>query len=120
VQNPSPAATEQRMAPREPFIHQPHAPRVPAEAEYCQQRNFSRDTGELHLAIADSHSHVRVFRWGHADHVELTIRTSTKHTHTDTTTDCTAAELREIASRLLDAAHDLDHFPARVLEGCAA
>lgn len=104
----------------QPFVHQPQAPWVPEEAKYSHQRYFSHGNENRPLKLAEYSCAAKLFRWATSDHVRLTLETHSEHSTTQTTLQLTAAELRELAARLLDAAHDLDTYPARVLMGGAA
>jgi len=113
-------ATQIPTAQPKPFVHLPHAPYVPEEDPYKEQRSFSRGDENRGLRLADYNTSVRVFRWAEADCARLIVETHSKCITSETVVHCTATELREIAARLLDAAHDLDVFPASVLMGGAA
>lgn len=115
-----PQRTTTQCAAPKPFVHQPHAPWVPEEAQHKEQRSFSRGHENRGVHLADHDASVRVFRWADSDHARLIIETRSKCSTTETMARCTAAELREIAARLLDAAHDLDTYPASVLMRGAA
>lgn len=113
------------------FTHQPMAPFVPKEAAHCRQRYFSRGDETRAVALdsnktpggwgrSSQYAEVNVFRWGDKDVAELSLRTGSDRIDCTATVMCTAVELREIAARLLDAAHDLDTLPARLLQWDAA
>lgn len=102
------------------YVHQPRAPWVPEEAKYQHQRSFTHGDENLAVRLADYTTSVKVFRWADVDYVRLILATNNKYNTTETVVHLTAEELREIAARLLDAAHDLETLPARVLMGRAA
>lgn len=115
----------------QPFVHQPIAPWVPEEAAHNKQRSFSRGhenrSVELDCArkpndwgMVTASAEVNVFRWADANTAELSLRVGANRSDCTATVMCNAVELREIAARLLDAAHDLEAFPSNVLMRGAA
>lgn len=127
--HPSPNAPE-------PFVHQVHAPTVPTNQRHANQRNFCRgqDCEDLELDSANQStlkkhlrdhgfvfqsSRVEVFRWGNKDAAELILKIRINGNECTTVVQCSAAELREIAARLLDAAYDIEAFPASHLQVAA-
>jgi hypothetical protein len=123
-----------KTAPQ-PFIHQPVAPYVPLESEYCTQRSFSRGNVNRGVDLSSakkkdgwgdrptsptSFAEVSVFRWADVDAAELRLSVNLGRSENNATVECTAAELREIAARLLDAAHDLEVNPSDKLSRRAA
>ena len=100
------------------FAHQPVAPWVPKNAEHCNQRYFSRGDGCSSLIFEGVT--LQALRWADKDEAIISLRVDVGGSCARVDAHCTAAELREIAARLLDAAHDLDTLPARVLMGGAA
>jgi len=114
-----------------PFQHQPVAPYVPKEAVYASQRSFSRgnETRCVDLIGAKptfdfdtprTFAEVSVFRWTDKDKAEIILRVGAGRSESSATVECNAAELREIAARILDAAHDLEMNPSASLSGRAA
>lgn len=90
-----------------PFTHEPRAPFIPPSS--TQQRHFGRDNCDR---IAKS---ARVFRFADHDHATLEVQTPfNPGVSAQLSVSLTPAELRELAHRLLDAAHDLEAFPATV------
>lgn len=149
MQQDTPAATEQqahrarRTAAPKPsdkhaaFVHVPYPPYVHESAEYSDQRYFSRNNSNFALKTKGgmkpegtwsrggeyfrTESEVDVYRNAKDDTVDLRIEQAVGNNRATVSIACTAAELREIANRLLDAAHDLDTLPSRVLaQGGAA
>jgi hypothetical protein len=123
-------AAKLNTAPK-PFVHQVHAPYVPGEAQYNKQRSFSRgnDNRAVDLDYAKkpndwgtvtASAEVAVFRWADVNTAELSLKVGANRSECTATVMCSATELREIAARLLDAAYDLDAFPAAVLMQRAA
>ncbi|WP_310614115.1 hypothetical protein [Limnohabitans sp.] len=106
------------------FVHIPFPPYIPPEAKYADQRYFSRN-GEPHRklqieisldAFGVSHSaEADVYRNACKDTAELRLTNHTTHCRFESMVSLGPAELRELASRLLDAAHDLEINPAKKL-----
>lgn len=95
-----------------PFTHEPIPPRVPAEAQHSNQRWF-KGTGFSVRPPGDFYSSAEVYRDGRKDSAEvrLTMRGGGP-VYFDAALELNAGALRELAQRLLDAAHDLEVFPA--------
>jgi hypothetical protein len=102
------------------------APYVPEQAIYRDQRTFSRGNENRSLSLStakktneydyiSTSSEVSVMRWADKDVAQLTSSLSINRSDCQITLHCTAAELRDIAYRLLDAAHDLEDNPSRAL-----
>jgi hypothetical protein len=89
------------------FTHEPRAPQLPPDPAHCAQRYFTGSDRERW--IADT---VRVFRFEHDDSAHVEVCTAYGKSRAEVTAYLTAAELREFASRLLDAAHDIETHPA--------
>lgn len=95
-------------------IHQAR-PALAAHASHPDQRYFTE--GSTHHGINGQAVYtdvpmVRVYRNALQDEAELTIRLAT---HFEATAVLTAANLRRLASDLLDAAHDIEQNPAAML-----
>jgi hypothetical protein len=111
--------------------YQPKPPEVSLEPIYRDQRYFTHGSSRtqhnktLKSGLVDrsspfadpgySEASVEVYRNGKSDTVELRLEVNTNWNTSETRVQCTADELRDIAYRLLDAAHDLDVNPARTL-----
>jgi hypothetical protein len=102
-------------------VHLPVDPHTPES--YKQLRYFSRGTGtngyrvqgggtneemRKHPASAD----IKVIRFADEDYVRVEQRLITCNHSSTSQLACTAQDLRAIALRLLDAAHDLEANPA--------
>jgi hypothetical protein len=94
------------------FTHEPAAPSVPAD--HPTQRYFC---GEQ-VALCGSRwvsDVARVYRFAGDAAARLDLRTPFNgKCHAEVTADLTPPELRELARRLLDAAHDIETEPAKV------
>ncbi len=98
----------------QPTIHHPR-PAIVATTEGCgDQRYFG---SERLLRTEDDGIDVVVMRFGSENtaHIKLEY-----HTHWNSRATVTATQLRELAGRMIDAAHDIETFPASTLEGGAA
>lgn len=100
------------------FVHAPRAPSSATEPEHSWQRRFGPNDGPLHykLTLCDREASrmdacVEVFRSATESTAELTLRFGIA-TSCETTASMTPAELRDLAERLIDAAHDIDAHPA--------
>lgn len=89
------------------FPHEPRAPEL--SADHPTQRYFLGSDGERWVGEV-----VRVMRFADDTTAHVDVRTAYGKSRAEVTAFLTAAELREFASRLLDAAHDLESFPATV------
>lgn len=113
------------MQQPQPFTHIPCAADVPSDPQYAAQRYFrglagkSRDiyASGKHIAKLSSTT-ANVYRHGPDDCAMLTIEVEHHHGKSQTTANLKPAELRDLAQRLLDAAHDIEVHPAAVL-ACA-
>lgn len=110
------------MQPKQ-FIHIPRPADVPSEPQYANQRYFKGRAGQnrslyasgVHIAELSSTT-VDVYRHGPDDCAMLTIEVEQHHGKAATTTaNLKPAELRDLAQRLLDAAHDIETHPAPTL-----
>jgi hypothetical protein len=98
------------------FVHTPCAPKV-SEAPHSNHQRFTglSDTSWIHPSkesrkVIDES--LRVTRFTDEDQAKLHFEIATKQTLFSTSVALTAAELRDLAQRLLDAAHDIDVNPA--------
>jgi hypothetical protein len=92
------------------FTHEPRAPRVPRESAHSYQRWF---TGPVRISPpGDDYSEAEVYRNGDRDVAEVRLMSHRGGMRFDASLELAPAELRELALRLLDAAHDLEAFPA--------
>lgn len=99
------------------FVHTPCAPKV-AEAPHSDHRRFNgqADTPFIQPSWESrnlTHESLRVFRFEDQDQAKLSFEITTNQTSFSTSVGLTAAELRDLAQRLLDAAHDIDVNPAQ-------
>lgn len=110
------------------FIHTPRLAIVPTDAKYAQQRRYGAPTGAYGIHLQHDKKEPQrntlvVFRDGHEDVAELTIEMGLS-TRACITVRLTPDELRDLAARLIDAAHDIETLPAATLaraqEGGAA
>jgi hypothetical protein len=85
------------------FTHEPREPKLPADPAHHKQRYFCGSTDERYVADV-----VRVFRFSNDTSAHVQMRTRFDKSQAEMTAYLTAAELREFASRLLDAAHDIE------------
>lgn len=106
------------------FTHHPRPPILQDEERYAWQRRFgdaSHVSGyklDPTTDAAQSPS-IKVMRDAETDVAMLDLEIGL-WTCARTTVRLTTAELRELAARLLDAAHDIETFPAAVLMESAA
>ena len=119
------------MQHRQPFTHVPCAADVPSDPRHTAQRYFNGLGGNRkvhasgkHIALLSGIS-VDVWRLSKDDCALLTIEVEHHHGKSETTANLKPAELRDLAQRLLDAAHDIEAHPAtsltqRVTEEVAA
>lgn len=107
------AAIPQATQPTQATIHHPR-PAIVATAKGCgNQRRFGND---MPLHVSDGVS-AEVLRF--AD--ENVARVNLEHGYAwRATAVASPTELRELAARLIDAAHDIEAFPAAALESGAA
>ena len=110
------------MQHRQPFTHIPCAADVPKEPQYADQRYFTGLAGRNRDVYASgnhiaqlSATKVEVYRHGPDDCAMLTIQVEHHHGKSETTANLKPAELRDLAQRLLDAAHDIEAHPAASL-----
>lgn len=97
------------------FIHTPRAPEV--SEGFPDQRWFAGPNKKLQVQITlqkkrSSSQSTKVVRLASENKAELGIRFDTGITSGSIDVALTATELRELAQRLLDAAHDIDTNPA--------
>lgn len=103
--------------PPAPFTHYPR-PAIVADTEGCHdQRRFGSDL-ELSLSNGTTRVSAEVLRFATRDTAKLCLRIGVIKAIMQV--QATPAEMRELAARLIDAAHDIDTFPATALEGGAA
>ena len=106
------------------FIHIPFPPHVPTEPQYADQRYFSRNGSPLSRLLLgslrpvfdiDRSVEARVYRNCRSNNAELVLSMRNKHGSFESSTEIEPAELRELASRLLDAAYDIEINPSEKL-----
>ena len=88
-----------------------------SEGEYSNQRRFGPSSSAsfgLKLAADGGQCSADVYRDSNEDVAELTLHIGLM-TSAEFTARLTPTELRELAARLLDAAHDIETLPAAVL-----
>ncbi|HXC38455.1 MAG TPA: hypothetical protein VN667_05870 [Burkholderiales bacterium] len=105
-----------------PFTHTPVAPSVPAD--YPLQRYFIGPAPDhVHqldaLNIKDE-GYVRVYRSARNNDADLVLGKASGRSSISASFSLTPDQLRELASRLLDAAHDIETNPAEVLAKAAS
>lgn len=98
-----------------PFTHEPRAPHCPAS--HPDQRYFCDASGVDTYESRWIGGMVRVYRNAARDVADVDIRATAGRVDVQAGASLTPAELRELAHRLLDAAHDLEAFPATVEAG---
>lgn len=108
----------------QPTIHHPRPPIVPQNSQHAWQRYFGNSAaglGQYLLVATDLAMAPRccVMRNAAFDVAEMNISLGV-NTDARITICMTPAELRELAARLIDAAHDIEAFPAAILAGGAA
>lgn len=110
------------------FTYAPRAPHTPEPGPHAWQRRYGPANSAYgmqaqHDAGQQCFCRVEVFRDAKQDMAELNIRIGI-NTCASITVRLTPAELREVAARLIDAAHDIETLPAATLareqEGGAA
>lgn len=110
------------------FHHEPRSPEIdpqyPAQRYFCRGApSYGTDVGEA--PDSDSphklRAHVRttVYRNARDDTAELALRVACQVGDSTTYANLTAPELRDLAARLVDAAHDLELWPAARLAAYA-
>lgn len=92
------------------FTHEPRKPTSPTDPAHSAQRYFTGSDGERW--VADT---VRVMRFAQDESAHVEIKTRYGKSSAQITAYLTAAELRDFAARLIDAAHDLETHPAEAL-----
>lgn len=106
------------------FVHIPFPPYISPETKYADQRYFSRNgkpQSKLQIGIsldtfgAWHSTEAGVYRNACEDTAELSLTNHTTHCRFESMVSLGPTELRELASRLLDAAHDLEINPAKKL-----
>lgn len=110
------------MQQPQPFTHIHRAADVPSDLRHAEQRYFKGLAGKnkevhasgKHIALLSSCG-VDVWRMGRDDCALLTIQVEHHHGKSETTAYLKPAELRNLAQRLLDAAHDIEAHPAAAL-----
>lgn len=105
------------------IAYTPRPAQVSADDRYSNQRRYGADDFSSHgLRIQNEREYrpeVTVYRDGETDVAELQIDIGL-FTRASVTVRLTPSELREVAARLLDAAHDIETLPAAVLIKAAA
>lgn len=112
------------------FVHLPRPAIVPDEPRYANQRRFGSGPGFRTTRVAPSdreacsmNAQAVVYRDGECDLAELSLNLGLS-TCAQITERLTPTELRDLAARLIDAAHDIEAHPAAALaaeqEGRAA
>lgn len=102
------------------ITHHVSRPAIVAHESHPNQRYFTegRTSHGIHgEALYTDVPHVRVYRDATKDHAELLIRLACMF---EATAVLTPANLRRLASDLLDAAHDIEQHPAAALAAQAA
>lgn len=113
-----------------PFTHTPRPALVPSDANHAWQRRYGAGAPVLDYSLQPAAREARameasleVFRDGGSDLAEVRVALGI-FTGAQITVRLSADELRDLAVRLIDAAHDIDTLPAAVLarttEGAAA
>jgi hypothetical protein len=99
------------------FVHTPCPPKV-SETPHSNHQRFTglSDTSWIRPSqesqkLLDESLHVTRFK--DEDQARLHFQITTNQTLFSTSVGLTAAELRDLAQRLLDAAHDIDANPAQ-------
>lgn len=112
------------MPTTKPFTHTPRAPWSPDDAACAYQRYFKPASScaleyearaAQDNATAYTEASIRVYRSSMRDYAEVKMQLALGHHDAQLACQFTAFELREIAQRLLDAAHDIDTHPAAAL-----
>lgn len=103
------------------FVHLPRAAIVPDDPRYAYQRRFGSGPGLRATRVAPSdreacsmNAQAVVYRDGECDLAELSLHLGA-FTFAQITERLTPDELRDLASRLIDAAHDIEAHPAAAL-----
>lgn len=103
------------------FTHTPRPAIVPTREGHTTQRRFGsgKSYRDYNLQPADRearavNSSLEVYRDSECDLAEVTLSLG-NYTCASITARLNPAELRELAARLIDAAHDIDTLPAAVL-----
>lgn len=100
-----------------PFTHHPR-PAIVSDTEGCHdQRRFGSDF-DLSLDNGSTTVGAEVLRFATRDTATLCLRICVIKATMQV--QATPAEMRELAARLIDAAHDIEAFPADMTEGGAA
>ncbi len=107
--------------PPSTFTHTPRPAILPSSAAYSYQRRFGPGvkTGNYSLEPWSAEgsamsTRIHVYRDAGCDVAEVSIGLGV-FTCAEITARLSAAELRDLAARLVDAAHDIDTLPAAVL-----
>jgi hypothetical protein len=102
----------------ETFVHTPRAPKVPEGDAHNWQRWFvGADDGRDVYASESRYGsgYAQVFRDARTDVAEVTVAVRVGPTRFTAEIDFGPAGLRDLAHRLLDAAHDIETHPAAAL-----
>lgn len=105
------------------FTHAPRQAIVPTDAKYSQQRRYGVPTDAYGMRLQHDieepqRNTLVVFRDGHHDVAELSVEIGIS-THARITLRMTPTELRKAAASMLDAAHDIEMWPAELLRRVA-
>lgn len=96
-----------------PWTHTPRRPREPQPGHEDQHWFDSARNYIVSTALTPySDDGARVMRWATRDVANLRLNVETGTMSAELSMDLTPAALRELAQRLLDAAHDIDTHPA--------
>jgi hypothetical protein len=93
------------------WTHTPIAPRVPGEAKHSYQRWYEGTGGDVRPKN-DYYAEAEVFRDASKSAAEVRLSRRVSSARFDASMDLEPAALRELAQRLLDAAHDIEANPA--------
>lgn len=96
------------------LAHSPVPPTVPPA--HPDQRYFHGRDGTRHVDAEKYTASALVYRNGGKDLAEITVSVRTARSGVQVDLELNPDQLRELAQRLLDAAHDIDAHPAEVLK----
>jgi hypothetical protein len=95
------------------FVHSPCAPQIHS---FNTEKRFSGLNQKTWLSPSKptvcSAEKIRVSRFNGLNEARILIATNSTNSTSSMAMDLSASELRELAQRLLDAAHDIDTNPA--------
>lgn len=103
--------------------HTPRPPYVPQSVGHAWQRRFGASDTQLGMPVRHDCNQpfvcsIEVFRDAEEDAAELNVEMGL-HTRARIGVRLNAGELRDLAARLLDAAHDIETLPAATLARAA-